>query len=306
MDQSDSKELAPAPKPRELFSFTPRNLKEALELAKMMSESELMPKDFRGKPGNVLVAVQMGAEIGLKPMAALQNIAVINGRPSLWGDALWALIKSSPLCEWTRETFDEATFTATCTIKRRGDDAVTRTFSKADAVTAKLWGKEGPWTNYPKRMTQMRARGFCSRDAIPEALKGFSSAEEQRDVLLEREVFSEPTPIEQPIERKLPDAPASADAGFASVASDSAPKASDLPSTVDKETGEIHGNTVELAPNSLTELATSAQRILIGKKMIHAGGITDGEMVSRFGFPSSAVPKSEVNAVLAWLDDPRS
>ena len=83
------------------FSLAPRDLNEAMRLADMLAGSELVPKDFRGKPANVLVAVQWGVELGLQPMQALQNIAVINGRPSLWGDAVWALVKSHHLGEFT-------------------------------------------------------------------------------------------------------------------------------------------------------------------------------------------------------------
>ena len=61
----------------------PTNLKEAKEFAETLSKSGLVPKEFQAKPANILVAVQWGYEIGLAPMQALQNIAVINGRPSL-------------------------------------------------------------------------------------------------------------------------------------------------------------------------------------------------------------------------------
>lgn len=161
------------------FSLTPTSLSEAMELAKIMASSDLVPKDYKDKPGNVLIAVQMGAEVGLKPMQAIQGIAIINGRPTIWGDALWSLIKGSPLCEWTDEKFDDATMTATCIVKRRGTEQTMRTFSKADAEKAGLWTKGGPWGQYPKRMLQMRARAFACRDAIPEALKGFPIAEER-------------------------------------------------------------------------------------------------------------------------------
>jgi len=36
-----------------------------------------------------------------------------------------------------------------------------------------LWGKGGPWTNYPRRMLQMRARALCIRDSFADALHGF-------------------------------------------------------------------------------------------------------------------------------------
>ena len=78
------------------FSLTPANLDEAMKFSEMIANSDICPKDFHGKAGNVLVAIQMGLELGLPPMQALQNIAVINGRPSIWGDALPALAQAHP------------------------------------------------------------------------------------------------------------------------------------------------------------------------------------------------------------------
>jgi hypothetical protein len=160
----------------------PQNLHEALEFARLIAYSGMVPKGFEENPGAVLVAIQMGAEVGLSPMASIQNIAVVNGRPSLWGDAMLAVVLAHPECEDVEETLDESTTTAKCTVKRRGRAPVVRTFSQADAKTAGLWGKGGPWTNYPKRMLQMRARAFALRDSFPDALRGISMAEEVQDI----------------------------------------------------------------------------------------------------------------------------
>ena len=64
---------------------------------------------------------------------------------------------------------------------RRGQPPERRTFSVADAKRAKLWFKAGPWTTYPDRMPQMRARGFAIRDTFPDALRGVITAEEAQD-----------------------------------------------------------------------------------------------------------------------------
>jgi hypothetical protein len=165
------------------FSLEPRTLKEAQDYAVLIANSEMVPKDYIGKPGNVLVAVQMGAEIGLKPLQALQNIAVINGRPSIWGDALIAIVRNSPSCEYVKESFDNNSLVATCKVKRKGHDEEVRTFSKADAETAGLWSKAGPWKQYPKRMLQMRARAFALRDVFGDLLRGLSVAEEASDII---------------------------------------------------------------------------------------------------------------------------
>lgn len=157
---------------------------DAFKFAKMVSASEFAPKDFRGKPESCLLAVQHGSEVGLGPMQSLQSIAVINGRPSVWGDAALALVMGSPVCEYVRETVtgDGEAMVATCEAKRKGyPQSTTVAFSVADAKKAGLWGKSGPWQQYPKRMLQLRARGFALRDAFPDVLKGLVTAEEAQD-----------------------------------------------------------------------------------------------------------------------------
>jgi hypothetical protein len=159
-------------------------MEDAFRFAQMVSKSEFAPKDFRGKPESCLLAIQHGSEIGLSPMQSLQNIACINGRPAIWGDAALAVAMASPVCESVSETIegDGEQMVATCTAKRRGYERPTVVrFSVADAKKAGLWGKSGPWTNYPRRMLQLRARGFALRDAFPDVLKGLVTAEEAQD-----------------------------------------------------------------------------------------------------------------------------
>ena len=167
------------------------SLDEAIRCSELIASSSFCPKGMIGKPGDVLVALQMGQELGLKPMQALQNIAVVNGRPSVWGDAMLAIIRQSPEFEFIDEQDDGET--ATCTIKRRNEPAVVRTFSMADAKTAGLAGlagKEGPWRTYPKRMRQMRARGYAARDSFPDTLRGIIIKEEAEDIPTERKDYS--------------------------------------------------------------------------------------------------------------------
>lgn len=175
------------------FSLAPQTIDEALRFADYLAESTIVPKDFAKNPGNILVAIQWGMELGLQPMQAMQNIAVINGRPALWGDAVIALVRSSPLCEYVYENTDGDV--ATCRVKRRGEEEQVRTFSMADAKAASLIGKAGPWTQYPKRMLQLRARAFALRDVFPDVLRGMPVAEEVMDTPVEREVnTSRPAP----------------------------------------------------------------------------------------------------------------
>jgi hypothetical protein len=164
-------------------SFAPTNLTEAITFSEMLANSNMVPKDYRGKPGDILVCVQWGMEIGLAPMQALQNITVINGKPSVYGDAMMALVQASSVCENIEEYLEnEGTDAiAVCIATRKGRKPVIARFSVKDAVKANLWGKQGPWTQYPNRMLQMRARGFALRDCFPDVLRGLISAEEAED-----------------------------------------------------------------------------------------------------------------------------
>ena len=170
------------------FALEPRSIGEAMEMAAMLSRSGMVPACYKGKAEDTLVAMMMGRELGLNPIQSLQNIAVINGRPSIYGDALVALVQNHPSFGGLQESFDDSTMTASCTVWRKGGEHHTQTFSKKDAETAKLWGKAGPWTQYPKRMLQMRARGFAVRSQFADALAGLITREEAEDMPVERDI----------------------------------------------------------------------------------------------------------------------
>ena len=165
-------------------NLNPRNFTEAWGLARVIAKSEVCPKDYRNKPESVLIAMQMGSEVGLAPLQSLQSIATINGRPSLWGDAALALCQTNPKFEWSKEWWEGQgeTRVAICQVKRQGNEVHETRFSVADAKRAGLWGKQGPWSQYPDRMQQMRARGFCLRDKFPDSLKGLMLTEEVMDI----------------------------------------------------------------------------------------------------------------------------
>lgn len=168
---------------------------DAMRFASLVAKSDFAPKDFKGKPESCLLAIQHGSEVGLSPMQSLQSIAVINGRPTIWGDAALALVQSSPVCEYVREyTEGEGdNLTAVCEAKRRGYPAPTVSrFSMADAKRAGLAGKTGPWSQYPARMLALRARGFALRNAFADALRGLITAEEAQD-------YHTPEPAREPV-----------------------------------------------------------------------------------------------------------
>lgn len=163
-----------------------RSMDDMWRFANAVVKARLAPKGMES-PEAVLIALQLGAEVGLTPMASVQNIAVVNNRPSIWGDAMLALCQASPsfdrtrFKEWIEGEGDK--MVAHCQSARVGAPEDHTTFSVADAKAAGLWGKGGPWSQYPKRMLAMRARGFSLRNSCADLLKGIISREEAGDIV---------------------------------------------------------------------------------------------------------------------------
>lgn len=178
-----------------IIGIVPATLDEVYRLAKGIAASGLAPKEM-STPEQITVAILTGLEIGLPPMFAIQKIAVINGRPTIWGDALPGILWSRgfKIREWMDGEGDGRI--ARCEITRPDGEKIARAFSVRDAVKAGLWSTEArvtrksrdggtyqkdndsPWFRYPERMLQMRARGYACRDGAADALGGLYLREE--------------------------------------------------------------------------------------------------------------------------------
>lgn len=163
--------------------INPTNYQEAYQFSKMLANSNLVPPNFKNKPEEILIAMQMGSELGLKPLQSLQSIAVIGNKPTIWGDSLVAICQGSGLLQ---DIIEEVTDDyATVTVIRTGQEPHSVTFSMADAEKAGLANKAGPWKQYPKRMMKNRARAFALRDKFADVLSGFGITEEEKDRVLD-------------------------------------------------------------------------------------------------------------------------
>lgn len=168
----------------------PKNFEGIQRLAQFMFASGMVPKGVDTE-AQCMMLVAAGTEAGLGLGQIAKGGMVVNMRPSIWGDVALGLCRRSVLCESIVETVGGDV--AKCICRRKGEpEPVVRTFSVDDAKRAGLWGKTGPWTSYPRRMLQMRARAFALRDAFPDLLCGLSIAEEVLDYEDDRR---EPAPM---------------------------------------------------------------------------------------------------------------
>ena len=140
--------------------LAPASFSELVQFAQMAAKSQLVPKEYRNQPEDIMLAVPLGSEVGLRPMQALQNIAVINGRPAVWGDALPGLCKASPVYHDIIETWENEhepdQLVAVCIAKRHGSTPVTARFSVMDAKRA---------ASGPRRVRGRPTRDGCCRCA---------------------------------------------------------------------------------------------------------------------------------------------
>jgi len=162
-------------------ALIPQDIEQAFRIASALAQSGMTPQGFK-TPETCFVAIMAGAELGLPPFQSLQSFAIINNRPTLWGDALMAVVRTNgfKVREWL-EGEGEA-MTAYCEVTRPDNgDTAEASFSVDDAKTAGLWKKAGPWQSAPKRMLKMRARSFAIRDGAADVLRGFQIREEVED-----------------------------------------------------------------------------------------------------------------------------
>jgi hypothetical protein len=169
----------------------PRNIDEVARIANAVIVAGLAPNSYEGNSeketaSKIMIGIMKGAEIGLAPLTALANIAIINGRASLWGDGAVALIQASGKVSKWEETYEGKEggddYTAICKIWRVGQELpYIGKFAWADAKRAKLVTK-GPWIAYGPRMLMWRARSYAMRTGFADCLSGLGIAEEVQDL----------------------------------------------------------------------------------------------------------------------------
>lgn len=174
---------------RTMYPIVPKDLDQAWRYAEMVCKAGLAPNSYDDDPKKVVIGVLTSLELGVPPMQGLRGIAIINGRPSVWGDLAVALIQSKGVVSNVEQSYTgepgSDDYTANYVIWRKGqDNPYEGRFSIANAKRAGLWGnaRKRPWIEYPERMLMMRARAFALRDGFSDCLCGLTVAEEAQDM----------------------------------------------------------------------------------------------------------------------------
>lgn len=156
----------------------PGALSERIQYAETLAESSLLPKQFQKQPANVLMAIEYGNSLELSPIQAIQEITVINGKPTASANLIGALVRKAG--HRLRVKADTATKTAVAQITRHDDPEYVYEvrWDMERAKSAGLTGKDN-WKNYPEAMLKARAITEVAREACPEALMGINYTREE-------------------------------------------------------------------------------------------------------------------------------
>lgn len=162
----------------------------AYKLAKVISTADIIPDNYKNKPADCAIAVDMADRMGVSPMMVMQNLYVVKGKPSWSGQACKALIegcgKFKPGSVRPVYIGDKGTDGRGCYLAAVWADTGDKV--EGPEVTIKMakaegWlGKNPKWTNMPELMLAYRASAFFARVYCPEVLMGVHVEGEAEDI----------------------------------------------------------------------------------------------------------------------------
>lgn len=175
-----------------------RDANEQVRLIKRYMDGGAIPESFKTIEQAQVAWTWAGSLYPGKELTLLQNMAIINGKASLWGEAPKALAFEKKLIEYCQpylydedykelkpenKNCDSPFLGAACKIKRTGGVETTYHFTIEDAKKARLWekrsanGKETPWITYPKVMMMRRVQGMALKFECSDLFLGMAIAE---------------------------------------------------------------------------------------------------------------------------------
>jgi hypothetical protein len=158
-------------------ALQPRSMKEAYDLAKAVAGTPFAPGMT---PQGAFACIMSGAELGMTAMQSLRAYVIVKGKPTLWADAMVAVVLASGLCEeW--DTIETTAERCEIVTRRKGSKREQRrVWTPVEAGRAKLLGSD-TWKMYPAQMLRHRCASDLARDVYPDVLLGVYSQEEMRD-----------------------------------------------------------------------------------------------------------------------------
>lgn len=165
---------------------TSDNFIMATQMAKALSSSTIVPQTFQRNDANCLIAISQAQKFNIDPLIVMQNLYVIQGKPTWKSSFLIAMINNSGKYDMELQ-FEEAEkggkpYSCKCWTTKDGRriDGITVTMDMADAEG---WTKKNgtKWKTLPQLMLRYRAASFFANLNCPEITSGLYTKEEMLD-----------------------------------------------------------------------------------------------------------------------------
>lgn len=182
--------------------YDEKKIEAVKTITSMLAKSPLIPQSLRGKPADVFTILLMGRELGLEPMASLNNIHVIQGKPTMSAPMMIALVRRTYPDARIKIEVDEKAKVAKCTAARhqKDPDPYTSTWDMNRAQMMNLIGKDN-WKKQPMTMLKWRAVSDAIRTVFSDVLIGCQyTPDEAQDIEVESDadrLYREQTTQEQ-------------------------------------------------------------------------------------------------------------
>ena len=164
----------------------------AYDMATKLAATSFVPQSLRGKPGDIAAAILAGSELGLKPMATLKSIDIIQGTPALRAHAMRAVIQKQGHVIELVESRDDY-----CRMRGHRKDSETWQEVEWDIPRARLLGllNKDQWKKQPKAMLVARATGELCRLIASDALHGMAYVSEELEGTVHGELMPKKAPL---------------------------------------------------------------------------------------------------------------
>lgn len=241
MTEETKKELAVIEQKAVVDVFSDINVfQNAQRICKSLVMSDIVPEAYRGegKLPNAMIALEMANRMKISPIGVMQNMHIIEGRPTWSSSFIISMINSSgkfsPLrfkyekignktVEYTYFAWNAATgkknkpvtekvaiediaCTAYAIDKATGEIVYGPKVTLEMAVQEGWYNKSGSkWKTMPQLMISYRAAAFFGRLYVPEIMQGMHTDDEVEDFAEPKapEIVT-PAPAEEPKKKKAP------------------------------------------------------------------------------------------------------
>ena len=165
-------------------------LNKAYKNASIIAKSDLIPDTYKGRPENVLIALDMASRTGFSLMQIMQNLYIVRGKPSWSGSFCMNAIKACGKYDKVKyvmigESTDDKNFGVyVSAIDKSTGELVKGVTVNWAMVKSYGWDSKpgSQWKTAPELMFKYRAAAFFARTECPEVLQGVRDEYEQRDI----------------------------------------------------------------------------------------------------------------------------